>query len=72
MLNVLNCAHMPKACQLLIFKCQHADKCANIPKMCQFYNLVCQCAKGMSILQLGMPKGVSIFQLLLQEFFNYA
>ena len=34
--NVLVCQHglhanMPKACQLLIFTCQHANKRANVP-----------------------------------------
>ena len=52
---------LPKACQLLNFTCQRANKCAsvtmcqrranfsiwraNVPKVCQFFNLACQCAK---------------------------
>ena len=28
-------ANVPKACKLVIFTCQRANKCANVPKACQ-------------------------------------
>ena len=40
------CANMPKACQLLIFTCQHANKRANVP-----YGM----PNDVPIFHLGMP-----------------
>ena len=31
-----------KSMQLLIFRCQCANKCGNVPKACQLFNLLCQ------------------------------
>ena len=63
------------AWQLLIITCQRVNKRANVPKVCQLFNLACQCAKGVAIFQLRLPKGVPIFQLFFKrifQFFNFS
>ena len=50
---------------------QRSNKRANVPKVYQLCNLACQCAKGMSIFQLRLPKGVPIFQLFFKIIFQY-
>ena len=68
-------AHVPKACQLLIFTCQRANEHANVPKACQFLNLGCQRAKRHANFYLRLPKGVPIFQLFFKRilgFFNFS
>ena len=34
--------YVPKACQLLIFTCQRANKRVNVSKAFQFFNFTCQ------------------------------
>ena len=67
--SACSCAHVPKACQLLIFTCQRANKCANM-QTCQFFNLACQRvprrAKILTWLA-NVPKGVPFFQIVFKR-----
>ena len=53
--------NVSKACQFLIFTCQHANKRTNLPKACQFFNLTCQCAKRRANFSTSSDKGRANF-----------
>ena len=72
--STCSCAKLPK-CQtranVSFFTCQRANKHASVPKVYQLSNLVCQYAKGETIFQLCLSKGVPIFQLFFKIIFQF-
>ena len=48
--------NVSKACQFLIFTCQHANKRTNLPKACQFFNLARRHANFLNW-YANVPKG---------------
>ena len=70
-------ANIPKACQLLILTCQHANKRANVPKPWQCFNLAYQrvqrCANFLNQKKFFLRKMIKeisiLFKLLCKKFY---
>ena len=61
-------ANEPNMCQILIITCQRGNKCAKGVPIIQLGMPTCQ---GMPIFQLHLPKGVLIFQLFFKRIFQF-